>query len=59
MKSKIKVEMFLNIDRTLWKDSDIIALFSRAVSSINTKAIKDIYKLELEKMTDKNIVDVK
>ncbi len=59
MKSKVKVEMFLSVDKTLWKNSDIIALFTRAVSSINTKAIKDIYKLELEKMTDKNILDVK
>ncbi len=59
MKSKVKVELFLNIDRTLWKDSDIIALFSRAVSSINSKPIKETYKLELEKMTDKSIVDVK
>jgi len=58
MKTKVKIELFVNVDRSLWKNSDLIALFSRAVSSINSNSIKDQYKLELEKITDKNITEV-
>ena len=57
MKSKVKVELFLNVDRTLWKNSDIIALF-KYISKIDESNISEGCKIELEKMTDKNISDI-
>ena len=57
MKSKVKVVLFFNVDRTLWKNNDIISL-CRRISNINTNVINEKYKIELEKMTDKNITDI-
>lgn len=61
MKSKVKIELFLNVDRTLWKNTDIIALCEcvrEHIRNVNKSGFSEGCMIELEKTTDKNITDI-